>query len=214
MQSLKRERRVANPRVAVVPVALAARGLGQRRGQGGHSRTRRHVRQPLDRERRALDQGTELVVGDPGPRQPVAPEARRRAKQVGGLLDRCRRRSVLVPRDGAKQLLALAKHVPRAHMIRLDPEQHVGLQPHRLTGAGRVRAMAIRRQRPLRQDPAVIKSRLAHQLDLNAALEALDRSHQYVISVLVGRRSGVRGDRVLAATRAHRQRVVNLSPSR
>ncbi len=56
VQRLERERRVADPGVAVVPVALPARRLGQRRGQRRDRRAGRHVREPLDRERRALDQ--------------------------------------------------------------------------------------------------------------------------------------------------------------
>ena len=55
VQRLERERRVAHPAVAVVPVALAAGGLGQRRRERGHRRTGGHVGEALDRERRALD---------------------------------------------------------------------------------------------------------------------------------------------------------------
>ena len=135
VQRLERERRVADPRVPVVPVALPARGLGQRRGQRGDGRARRHVRQALDRERRALDQRPELVVGDAGPRQPVAPEPRRGLELGVGLLDGGRHRRLVIPGERAEQLLALVEHVPGADVVGLDPEQHVGLQPHRLTGA-------------------------------------------------------------------------------
>ena len=129
-----------------------------------------------------------------------------------GLLDRCRRRRLVVPRERAEQLLALVEHVPRADVVGLDPEQHVGLQAHRLTGAGRVGAMAVRRQRPLGEHAAVVEPRLAHELDLDAALDALDGAHEHVVGVLVGRRASVRRDRVLAAARAHRQRVVHGRP--
>ena len=72
------ERRVAHPRVAVVPVALAARRLGQRGRRRGHGRPGRHVGQALDREDRPRDRLAELVVGEPRPVDPRAPEARGR----------------------------------------------------------------------------------------------------------------------------------------
>ena len=77
VQRLQRERRVADPGEAVVPVALAARGLGQRGGERRDGRPGRHVGEALDRQRGALDRPAPLVVGDAGPVDPVAPEARR-----------------------------------------------------------------------------------------------------------------------------------------
>ena len=87
VERLQREGRIADPGVPVVPVALAAGSFGQRGGQGRDRRAGRHVREALDRERRALDQRAELVIGNAGPRQPVAPEARRRLEEGVGLVD-------------------------------------------------------------------------------------------------------------------------------
>ena len=67
VQRLEREGRVAHPGEAVVPVALAARGLGEGRGQRRHRRPGRHVGEPLDRERRALDRVAPAVVRADGP---------------------------------------------------------------------------------------------------------------------------------------------------
>ena len=53
-QRVERERGVADPRVAVVPVALAAELLGQRRGRRGHERAGRRVGEQLERQRRAV----------------------------------------------------------------------------------------------------------------------------------------------------------------
>ena len=75
VQRLQGEGGVAHPRVAVVPVALAARRLGQRRGQRGHRRAGGHVGQALDRQRGALDRRHPLVIGKPGAGEPRAPEA-------------------------------------------------------------------------------------------------------------------------------------------
>ena len=73
VQRPQHERGVADPRVAVVPVALAARRLGQRRGARGHDRAGRRVAQALQRERAALDVRPPRVVGDGRHAQPVAP---------------------------------------------------------------------------------------------------------------------------------------------
>ena len=64
VEAPQHERGVADPGVAVVPVALPARRLGQRRGGGRHERAGRRVRQPLQRERGALEVGAPRVVGE------------------------------------------------------------------------------------------------------------------------------------------------------
>ena len=80
VQRLQRERRVAHPRVAVVPVALAPRRLGQRGRQRRDERARRHVGQALDRQRRALDRLAPAMVGE-----------LRRAPAIAARSGRCRR---------------------------------------------------------------------------------------------------------------------------
>ena len=73
MQRLQGEGRVAHPGEAVVPVALAARRLGQRGRERRDGRPGRHVGEALDRQRRALDRIPEAVVGQPRPPEPAAP---------------------------------------------------------------------------------------------------------------------------------------------
>ncbi len=80
VQGLQGERRVAHPRVAVVPVALAAGGLGERGRRRGHGGAGRHVGEALDHERRALDRVAPAVVGDPRSVEPAAPVAPRRGE--------------------------------------------------------------------------------------------------------------------------------------
>ena len=87
MQRLEGEGGIAHPRVAVVPVALTARRLGEGGRERRHSRTGRHVGQALDRQRRALDQVGKAVVGHPRPPEPRAPEARRGGDSRLGALD-------------------------------------------------------------------------------------------------------------------------------
>ena len=152
------------------------------------------------------------MIGDPRPRQPAAPEARCRREQRVDFLDVGRHRRALVPGQRAVELLPGVQHVPGPSVIGLDPEQHVGLQADRLTGSGRIGTVTVFRQRPLPRCAAVIEPRLAHELDFDAALDAPDGPHEHVLGVLVGRRPGVRGDRILAAARTHHQRVANDRP--
>ena len=60
---------------------------------------------------------------------------------------------------------------------------------------------------------AVVESRLADQLDLDRALEALDGAHQHVLGVIVGRWPGVRRHQIRPLPRAHGQRVVDEQPA-
>src|SRR5262249_60598923 len=53
IERVNRERRVAQPRIAIIPVALAADHLGQRRGRRRHDRAALKVIEQLERQRRA-----------------------------------------------------------------------------------------------------------------------------------------------------------------
>ena len=71
VQRLERQARVADPREAVVPVALAADGLGQRGRRGGDDRAGRPVRQALQHARAVAHQVAvralvDVVLGLPG----------------------------------------------------------------------------------------------------------------------------------------------------
>ena len=74
VQRPQREGGVAHPAVAVVPVARSPRGLGQRGRRRGDERAGGHERQPLQRERRALQVKAPRVVGIGAFGQPRAPE--------------------------------------------------------------------------------------------------------------------------------------------
>ena len=213
VQRLQRERGVAHPRVAVVPVALAARRLGQRRGGRRDGRPGGHVRQALDGHDRALDRLAPAVVRDPGAGQPRAPEARGRRHPGLRLLDALHRREILGPRQRAEGGLAGAQAVASASAAALDPDRHVGTQAQGLAGPAGVGRVAVAFQRPLRRRAPVVEHGLAHQLDLDRAVDALDRADDHVVAVVVRRRAGVRRDRVLAGARAHGQRVADDDPA-
>ena len=154
VQRLQRERRVADPRVAVVPVALAARRLRQRRGARGDRRPRRHVGQALDHERRALEQRAPGMVGDACPLEPGAPEAGRRRHLRLGLLHARRRGEVRGPGDRAIEPVAGRQRVAAADAVALDAERHVGLQPDRQARPARVGDVAVIGERPVGRPPA------------------------------------------------------------
>ena len=134
VERLERERRVAHPRVAVVPVALAAWRLGQRRRQRRHGGAGRHVGQPLDRERRALDRVAPAVIGDPRAPEPAAPEAPCRGDPRVRLVGILRRREPFGPGEAAVRALALLEHVAAADAVALDPEQEIGAEADRHAG--------------------------------------------------------------------------------
>ena len=214
MQRLQGERRVADPRVAVVPVALAAGRLGQRRRERRDRGAGRHVRQPLDRERGALDRLAKAMIRDARAIDPGAPEPRRRLEARGRLVDVGRGGELLGPRQRAERTLAFVELVARAHTAALDAQQQVGRQPDRLAGAGRVGVVAVvADQCPLRWDAAVVEHGLADEVDVDAAPDAFDGAHEQVLRVVVERRARMRGDRVVDEPGAHRQRVAHDDPA-
>ncbi len=73
VERVEGERGVAHPGVAVVPVALATRRLGQRCRQRRDQRAGRRVGEALQRQRRALQVARPPVVGELAVGQPRAP---------------------------------------------------------------------------------------------------------------------------------------------
>jgi hypothetical protein len=59
---------------------------------------------------------------------------------------------------------------------------------------------------------AIVKRRFAHQLDLDIAVDALDRANQHVVRVLVGRRPRMRSDLVVVHAGTDGQRIADQSP--
>ncbi len=138
VQCLQRERGVAQPRVAVVPVALAPGGLRQRGRERGDGGAGGHVGEALDRERRALDRLAPAVVGQSGAPEPAAPVAPGGGQARVGVIDVARPLQVLGPGERAEDLIALVEHVAGPDPVALDAERHVGGEADGLPGAGGV----------------------------------------------------------------------------
>ena len=97
--------------------------------------------------------------------------------------------------------------------VALDPDVEVGAQPERDAGPGRVGDVTIvAHQAPLGGRAAVVEGRLADELHLDLALDALDGPHEDMLGVVVGGRARVRRDRVVVTTPAHGQRVAHDDP--
>ena len=178
VQPPQRERRVAHPAVAVVPVALATGRLGQRGGRGGDRRAGRRVGQSLQRQRRALQMLAPPVVREAPAGEPVAPVVE------GGLQALLGVRAVLgAVRGRAVQPSATNRSSPSVSVCRA--RARLPSIPIRRSEISRSTRLAVGRlggrpvlldHLPPRRRAPVVEHRLAHRLDLNRALDALDHA--------------------------------------
>ena len=214
VQPPQRERRVAHPAVAVVPVARPLRGLRQRGRQRRHQRPRRHERQALQRQRRALQVQAPGMVRVGAFRQPRPPEVAGALQVTLCLLHRARPPQTLRPGDRAEALLAFDHRVAAVHPVALDPHAHVREQAERRLLVHRVkRPRFVLHGLPARHRGPVVEHRLAHHLDLHLPLDALDHPHQQMVGVVVRRRARVTGALLVVVPFADRQRVDHANPA-
>ena len=213
MQRLQRERRVAHPGVAVVPVALPARRLRQRRRQRGDRRAGRHVGQALDRECRALDRVPVAMVGNPSTAEP------RRARTVSywrsSTPHRRRRPASRAPRPRRGHRMPArppeacggpGRETPRCRVR--DPRRGGSSGPRRLRRRGDA-------HRPRATTPRMLgRSRTGARRGAlpRRSLRGTRPCARGVLGVVVRGRPRVRGDRVLVIGRPHRQGVADDYP--
>ncbi len=225
MQPPEREGRVAHPAVAVVPVARAPGGLGQRGRKRRHQGSRGHEGQALQHERRALQVKAPGMVWVGAFAQPSAPEAGRSLDVFLGVSGTLGPFQALRPGERAVALLALLEGVARMHRVALDADPGVAVQTEGRLAVARVERMpstlAAVLAAPVRADvgdgplsrvSAVLEHRLADHLDLNLTLDALHRPDQDVISIEIGRRARVARGLLGVVPVADRQRVRHEQP--
>jgi hypothetical protein len=154
------------------------------------------------------------MVRDAGATEPGPPVANGRIDTRDGVVDVRRRRAAFGPRERGVGPLATLQRPARTHAVVLDAERQVRLEPDGLPGSGRIgRMTVVADERPACGRASVVERRLAHELDFDTSLEALDRADEHVLRVVVGWRTSVRRDPVLVIPRAHRQRVTNDDPA-
>ena len=125
VEAPEREGGVADPAVAVVPVALAAGRLGQRGGGRGDHRAGGRVGEALQRERAALQEAAPGVVRELAVVEPVLPVVGGPHQPLVGLVVALGR-AVLGPRQRREQRVALLHQRPAGGARALDAEVHVG----------------------------------------------------------------------------------------
>jgi hypothetical protein len=185
VERLDRQARVADPREAVVPVALAADRLRQRGRRGGDDRPGRAVRQALEHARAQADQlavraVVDVVLGLPrAPRLNGVVDALR--DPVGGRRGRgLGRLGRGVPQREAGALPGLEGE-GRAHGRVGELERH-GRRDGDATGAERARAAV--HEPDQRADQPVLGSRRELHPEVDAPAEALDAAQDLVRRVV------------------------------
>jgi hypothetical protein len=134
------------------------------------------------------------MVGEAAAGQPVAPVVERGLEALLGVGAVLGAVQAVPPPERDEPLLALGQRVPSPRPVALDPDPQVGDQPQDGLAVTRLgRRPILLDHLPPRGRAPVVEHRLAHGLDLNRALDALDVSHQHVIGIVVGRRPRVRG---------------------
>ncbi len=194
VQAPQRERGIAHPGVAVVPVALAARRLRQRGGGRGGDSAGGRERQALERQRAAGQVAAPAVVGEAAAGQPVLPVVRGPHQPPVGVLV-VQRRVAMPPGQRDEAGIALLQQGPAPGSGSLQAEADVGGQGERQVQALRlddglgVAAIGVP---PARVLPAVVEGGHAVQGELGLAVHAAHRAQQHVLGVVVGGRPDVR----------------------
>ena len=146
--------------------------------------------------------------------QPRPPHRGRDVDPLRSLPRRSAARRGRPPRTTRSRAGRPPRGVPRPHLVALDAERHIGPQPDRHVGPGRVGAVpVIARQLPLAGRPSVIEDRIADQLDLDGPLDPTNRPDEQVVGVPVGGRPRVGRDQVLPLRRTDREGVAHLDPA-
>ena len=180
MQAPERERGVADPGVAVVPVALASGRLRERGRQRRDHAAGRRVHQPLQRQRRALQLAAPAVIGEPAPLEPAAPGLGRVVDPLAGVAGVAGQARVVGPGQRAEGVFVAAEP-PRAPdpPVVVELEVHVGLEAERNPVDDRGRDAELGVEVPVDRPAPVVGAGLADQLDLGMALGTVGEADEH-----------------------------------
>ena len=220
VQAPQRERRIADPRVAVIPVTFALRGFRQRRGARRQERPGRRVRQPLQRQRTALQVRPPRVIREVADVDPLPPAFAGRPHLVDGLIVRLGR-GMLRKAQCDKDVVALFQPRAGPRLAALKPDAQVRGQPQSrvrvrvMVGPSNGFPIAAGRVLPVRAGPVVIERRFAIHHQLDGAADAAHGSQDCVFGVPVHRYPTMcPRPRLDIAPRAHHHRVADDHPAR
>ena len=190
VEAPQRERRVSDPRVPVVPVALATRRLWERGRPRGHQRAGRRVHEALQRERAPLQVDAPGVIGELALVQPLTPVLLRPPHPVGGVLV-VGRWLVVGPRERDEPLVPVLHRRGRVRASAFEPHPEVARQSQRQISGGDPRervAVSLGLVLPGDLGARVIGRGLAVHQQLDVAVHAADRAEQDVLGLVVARR--------------------------
>ncbi len=196
VEAPERERGVADPAVAVVPVAMAADQLGQRGRGRGEERARRGIGQPLQHEGAPLQGAAPRMIGERALGEPVPPEVLRAIQPLDRLVDVTGRRRVGVrPGEGDVGPIALLHRRVGDRRSSLEPEPEA--RPEAEDGIGLAAAadrfaVPVGGELPAGIRPVVVEARFAVQRGVDLAVHAFEDPNEHVLCLEVARRSDVR----------------------
>ncbi len=156
------------------------------------------------------------MVGEAAGVKPVAPVLGRHLEALDSLFEAVWTVELARPAERAVAAITLDEAVAGPRRPAFEPEPQVADQPQRPPGAGCIERLRVTgHRRPRAGDAPVIEQRLADQLDLDRPVDALDRAHQRVVGVVVGRWACVRGGRahLALAPVSDDQRVADHRPA-
>ena len=179
VQAPEREGGVADPGVAVVPVALAAGRLRQRRGQRRDHAAGRRVHQALQGQGRALQLTAPAMVRELAPLEPAPPRLSGLVDVTGGHAGMSRQAGVVGPGQRAERVLVGAEPADSPELPVAELELHVRLQPQRDPvdlGDGHPELPV---EIPLDGAAPVVGTGVADELDLGIPLRAVRPADQH-----------------------------------
>ena len=187
VQAPEHERRITQPRVAVVVVTVSAGRLRQRRGRRRQQGPGGRVDQPLERQRGPLQVLAPRVVGEVAPADPPMPEVSGAGQPLMGLGEG-HGRGAVSPRQRAEDLLPGLQPVPGDRPRALEPQVQVSSQPDpRLAAArpGLCLAVTVPGIAPLTALAAVVEGWLAFHDEVDRPVQAAHRAQQHPFGPVV-----------------------------